>query len=99
MHHECHINIDFYDDYLPFVLFYKHFLTCQICYSDKGDILTEMRFYVPNSELESLEEEKKKEEEGKEEEKKQKEKKEGDAEGAEEDEEEEEEEESNVTPA
>ena len=28
-------------------------------YSDKGDILTEMRFYVPNSELDNIEEEKK----------------------------------------
>jgi hypothetical protein len=28
-------------------------------YSDKGDILTEIRFYVPNSELDSIKEDKK----------------------------------------
>lgn len=31
-------------------------------FSEKGDILTEMRFYVPNNELEMIEEEKKGEE-------------------------------------
>ena len=57
-----------------------------------------MRFYVPNSELDSLEEEKKKEETGKEEEEK-KEKKEDGAADDEEDDDEEEEEEISITPA
>ena len=68
-----------------------------MCYfSEKGDILTEMRFYVPNNELEMLEEERK--EESKKEEKKKAPKKAG-ASDAEESEEEEEEEGEQMTAA
>lgn len=69
--------------------------------SDKGDILTEMRFYVPNSELDSLEENKKEEkkDEKKKEEKKVEEKKGSDGEDENSEEDEEGDEESNITPA
>lgn len=63
-------------------------------YSDKGDILCEMRFYVPNTELEHMEDKK----EEKKKEKKPKEKKEADKED-EDEESEEEEEEVEITPA
>lgn len=67
-----------------------------IVFSEKGDILTEIRFYVPNNELEMLEEEKKEE---KKEVKKKAPKKAGGSEAEESEEEEEEEEGQQMTAA